>query len=127
MLYKAKVAASEPYNTALEQQLRDALGVRFAERARHRPGASGRSARSSASTRCSTSAGPAARRTIDDRRGELAGGSRPTTAARRPRSRRWQLAQQATLETRDAKHAPRSEAEQRSAWRDEAAAVLGAR
>ena len=35
------------------------------------------------------------------------------------------LAQQATLETRDAKHEPRSLAEQRSSWRKEAAQVLG--
>ena len=32
VLFKAKVAASETYNTALEQHLRDTLGVRFAER-----------------------------------------------------------------------------------------------
>jgi conjugative relaxase-like TrwC/TraI family protein len=32
VLFKAKVAASETYNTSLEQHLRDALGVRFAER-----------------------------------------------------------------------------------------------
>jgi len=32
VLFKAKVAASETYNTALEQHLRDALGVRFAAR-----------------------------------------------------------------------------------------------
>jgi len=37
------------------------------------------------------------------------------------------LAQQATLETRDAKHEPRSLAEQRSSWMTEAAAVLGGR
>jgi AAA domain len=36
-----------------------------------------------------------------------------------------QLAQQATLETRDAKHEPRSLAEQRATWYCEAAAVLG--
>ena len=35
------------------------------------------------------------------------------------------LAQQATLETRDAKHEPRSEAQQRATWRAEAAQVLG--
>ena len=35
------------------------------------------------------------------------------------------LAQQATLETRDAKHEPRSLAEQRATWLNEAAAVLG--
>src|SRR4029453_7706380 len=32
VLFKANVAASETYNTALEQYLRDTLGVRFAER-----------------------------------------------------------------------------------------------
>ncbi len=32
VLFKAKVAASETYNTALEQHLRTTLGVRFAER-----------------------------------------------------------------------------------------------
>ena len=32
VLFKANVAASETYNTALEQHLRDMLGVRFAER-----------------------------------------------------------------------------------------------
>jgi hypothetical protein len=37
------------------------------------------------------------------------------------------LAQQATLETRDAKHEPRSLAEQRSTWLSEASAVLGGR
>src|SRR4029450_978032 len=38
-----------------------------------------------------------------------------------------QLAQQATLETRDAKHEPRSLAEQRITWMNDAAAVLGGR
>jgi len=37
------------------------------------------------------------------------------------------LAQQATLETRDPKHEPRSLAEQRATWLNEAAAVLGGR
>jgi hypothetical protein len=32
VLFKANVAASETYNTALEQHLRQTLGVRFAER-----------------------------------------------------------------------------------------------
>ena len=38
VLFKAKVAASETYNTSLEQHLRDALGVRFAERPGTDPG-----------------------------------------------------------------------------------------
>ena len=32
VLFKANVAASETYNTALEQHLRETLGVRFTER-----------------------------------------------------------------------------------------------
>ena len=36
-----------------------------------------------------------------------------------------QLAQQATLETRDAKHEPRSLAEQRATWHAQAAEILG--
>jgi hypothetical protein len=36
-----------------------------------------------------------------------------------------QLAQQATLETRDAKHEPRSLAEQRTVWHAQAAETLG--
>ena len=32
VLFKAAVAASETYNTALEHHLRDQLGIRFAER-----------------------------------------------------------------------------------------------
>src|SRR5215212_8407667 len=38
VLFKAKVAASETYNTALEQHLRDTLGVRFAQRLGADPG-----------------------------------------------------------------------------------------
>jgi conjugative relaxase-like TrwC/TraI family protein len=37
VLFKATVAASETYNTALEQHLHDRLGVRFAERDIHDP------------------------------------------------------------------------------------------
>jgi hypothetical protein len=50
VLFKTNVAASEAYNTALEQHLRDTLGVRFAERLAPSRG-SGRSGRSSVSTR----------------------------------------------------------------------------
>ncbi|MGH3339629.1 MAG: AAA family ATPase, partial [Propionibacteriaceae bacterium] len=62
---------------------------------------------------------------IDARRGELAiqfqhDHGRPPTPVEA-----LHLAQQATLETRDAKHEPRSLAEQRATWLSEAAAVLG--
>ena len=67
------------------------------------------------------------RRHINLRRGELAvqfqtDHRRPPTAVEA-----LQLAQQANLETRDAKHEPRSEADQRQVWMAEAAAVLGSR
>ena len=64
---------------------------------------------------------------INIRRGELAiqfqdDHGRPPTPVEA-----LHLAQQATLETRDAKHEPRSLTEQRATWLNEAAAVLGGR
>ena len=64
---------------------------------------------------------------INTRRGELAiqfqqDHGRPPTPVEA-----LHLAQQATLETRDAKHEPRSLTEQRATWLNEAAAVLGGR
>ena len=64
---------------------------------------------------------------INTRRGELAiqfqnDHGRPPTPVEA-----LHLAQQATLETRDAKHEPRSLTEQRATWLSEAAAVLGGR
>jgi conjugative relaxase-like TrwC/TraI family protein len=124
VLFKAKVAVSETYNTALEQHLRDALGVRFAARPGSDPGK--RPIReivgvdSRLSHRWSTR-----RAQINLRRGELAvqfqnEHGRPPTPVEA-----LHLAQQATLETRDTKHEPRSEAEQRATWMNQAAAVLG--
>ena len=126
VLFKAKVAASETYNTALERHLHNALGVRFAERPGTDPGK--RPIREIVGVdprlnqRWSTR-----RRHINLRRGELAvqfqtDHGRPPTAVEA-----LQLAQQANLETRDAKHEPRSEADQRQVWMAEAAAVLGSR
>ena len=126
VLFKANVAASETYNTALEQHLRETLGVRFAERPGTDPakrpiqeivGVDPR-----LNQRWSTR-----RAHINIRRGELAiqfqhDHGRPPTPVEA-----LHLAQQATLETRDAKHEPRSLAEQRSTWLNEAAAVLGGR
>jgi integrase len=124
VLFKANVAASETYITALEQHLREDLGVRFAER----PGAdpAKRPIREIVgvdprlNTRWSTR-----RAHIETRRGELAiqfqkDHGRPPTPVEA-----LHLAQQATLETREAKHEPRSQVEQRATWRTEAAATLG--
>jgi conjugative relaxase-like TrwC/TraI family protein len=126
VLFKAKVAASETYNTALEQHLRNTLGVRFAERPGTDPAK--RPIREIVGVDTRLNERWSSRRAlINARRGELAvrfqaDHGRPPTAVEA-----LQLAQQATLETRDAKHEPRSYAEQRATWLDEAAAVLGGR
>jgi limonene-1,2-epoxide hydrolase len=67
----------------------------------------------------------ARRQVIDVRRAELAAAfvrdhGRPPT-----RVEMLELAQQATLETRDRKHEPRTLAEQRTVWRTEAIETLG--
>ena len=126
MLFKANVAASETYNTALEQHLRDTLGVRFAERPGTDPGK--RPIREIVGVDPRLNRRWSTRRAqINIRRGELAiqfqeDHGRPPSPVEA-----LHLAQQATLETRDAKHEPRSVTEQRSTWLAEAAAVLGGR
>ena len=124
VLFKANVAASETYNTALEQHLRESLGVRFAERPGTDPAK--RPIREIVGVDPRLNQRWSTRRAhINTRRGELAiqfqhDHGRPPTPVEA-----LHLAQQATLETRDAKHEPRSLAEQRATWLSEAAAVLG--
>jgi conjugative relaxase-like TrwC/TraI family protein len=124
VLFKANIAASETYNTALEHHLRDSLGVRFAERPGTDPAK--RPIREIVSVDPRLNQRWSTRRThINTRRGELAiqfqdDHGRPPTLVEA-----LHLAQQATLETRDAKHEPRSLAEQRTTWLGQAAAVLG--
>ena len=126
VLFKAKVAASETYNTSLEQHLRDMLWVRFAAR----PGAdsSKRPIREIVGVDPGLNQRWSTRRAhINARRGDLAvqfqrDHGRPPTPVEA-----LHLAQQATLETRDAKHEPRSLTEQRATWMNEASAVLGGR
>jgi conjugative relaxase-like TrwC/TraI family protein len=126
VLFKANVAASETYNTALEHHLRGTLGVRFAERPGTDPGK--RPIREIVGVDPRLNQRWSTRRAhINTRRSELAiqfqqDHGRPPTAVEA-----LHLAQQATLETRDAKHEPRSLAEHRATWLDEAAAVLGGR
>ena len=124
VLFKANVAASETYNTALEQHLREELGVRFAERPGTDPAK--RPIREIVGVDPRLNQRWSTRRAhINSRRGELAiqfqqDHGRPPTPVEA-----IHLAQQATLETRDAKHEHRSLAEQRATWLSEAAAVLG--
>jgi DNA primase catalytic core len=124
ILFKATVAASESYNTALENHLRASLGVRFAERPnpdpRLRPVREIVGIDPALNLRWSTR-----RASIQIRCGELAADfqrvhGRPPTPVES-----LKLAQQATLETRDAKHEPRTLTEQRQAWLSQAGEVLG--
>ena len=121
LLFKATVAAAECYNTALEAHLTHRLGVRFAERPnpdpRKRPIREIVGVDPRLNQRWSTR-----RAAIEARTGEFAtqfqaDHGRPPTPVETV-----QLAQRATLETRDAKHEPRSLAEQRATWRQQASA-----
>jgi len=124
VLFKATVAASETYNTALEHHLRDRLGVRFADRPNTDPGK--RPVREIVGVEPALNQHWSTRRVlIKDRQGVLAAQfqrdhGRPPTPVEA-----LQLAQQATLETRDAKHDPRTLAEQRTAWHAQAVETLG--
>jgi hypothetical protein len=124
VLFKAAVAASETYNTALEGHLRDLLGVRFAERSDLDP--------RKPAVREIVGVDPelmvrwsARRREIKTRSAELSvqfqhDHGRPPAPVEALR-----LAQQATLETRQRKHEPRSLTEQRATWHAQAAETLG--
>jgi DNA primase catalytic core len=123
-LFKAGVAASETYNTALERHLNAELGVRFAQRPgtdpRKRPVREIVGVDSRLNERWS-----ARRASIQTRRGKLATEFQRTHGRPPTPVESIALAQQATLETREAKHEPRSLAEQRAAWRAQATEVLG--
>src|SRR5450759_4880473 len=124
VLFKANVPASETYNTSLERRLRDGLGLRFAERAN--PDPRKRPVREVVGVEPALNQRWSARRAaIQVRHSELAADfqaahGRPPTPVES-----LKLAQQATLETREAKHEPRTLAEQQQTWRAQAVEVLG--
>ncbi|SMX87187.1 DNA primase, catalytic core [Brevibacterium sp. Mu109] len=124
LMFKAVVAASEVYNTRLEAHARDQLGLRFAERpnpdARKRPIREILGVDPQINTRFSKR-----RISVEDRRQVLATEFQRTHGRPPTPIETIQLAQQATLETREAKHEPRSLAEQRRAWNAEAIGVFG--
>jgi len=124
VLFKATVAASETYNTALERHLVDALGVRFAERPN--PDARKRPVREIVGVEADLNHRFSKRRTsVEDRRKVLAAQFQASHGRPPTPVETLHLAQQATLQTREAKHEPRSLAEQRQAWHTEAVEVLG--
>jgi conjugative relaxase-like TrwC/TraI family protein len=124
VLFKANVAASETYNTALEQHLRDSLGVRFAERPGTDP--------AKRPIREIVGVDPRLNQRWSTRRAHI-NIRRSALAIQFQNDHGWppspvealELAQQATLETRDAKHEPRYLTVQRATWLGEAATVLG--
>jgi DNA primase catalytic core len=124
ILFKANVAASETYNTSLEQHLRTRLGLVFAEREGTDRGK--RPVREVVGVDPRLNARWSTRRVaIEARRGVLAAAFRADHGRPPTVVESIQLAQQATLETREAKHEPRTLAEQRQAWAEQAEEVLG--
>ncbi|CAH0299891.1 MobF family relaxase [Rhodococcoides fascians] len=123
-LYRNNVPASEVYNTALEAQLRERIGVEFAERPSgdrsKRPVREIVGLDTRLAERWSSRNAAIVARTAELAREFQAEHHREPTAIEAIR-----LAQRATLETRQAKHEPRSHAEQRGGWRAEAIDVLG--
>ena len=124
LLYKANVAASETYNTALEGHLRRRLGVRFTERqpldrsrrpVREIVGVDPRLIARWSSRRASIVA-----RTRELSATFQADHGRPPTVVES-----IHLSQVATLDTRGAKHDPRTVDEQRASWAAQARELLG--
>jgi DNA primase catalytic core len=124
VLYKAKVSLSERYNTRLEAHLFRRVGAVFAER----PGRdkTKRPIREIVGVDAELNAFWSSRRAaIDARRAELAAAFQGEHMRPPTEIEAIALAQHATLETRPGKHEPRSLAEQRAAWRQQALRVLG--
>ncbi len=122
-MHKAITAASETYNTALEAHLSAALGLRFVDVPRtdgRRPVREIAGLDTRLIQLWSTR-----RKEISVRAGELAttfqnDHGRPPTPAERQ-----EMYQQATLETREAKHEPRSRNEQRAVWWQQTVGLIG--
>ncbi|MDO5712733.1 MAG: MobF family relaxase [Micrococcales bacterium] len=125
VLHQYAVAASEAYNTALEHHLAEQLGVRFVDRAAGLAKRPVREIDGVDPTLCRRWSHR--RHDIEDRTGELTD-EYAAKHGRLPTSKEAiALAQRANLETRAAKHEPRSEADQRTTWRSEAVQELGQR
>jgi len=123
MMYRLNVAASEFYNTAMEAEYVTRLGGHFVERTM---GAGKRTVRELAGVDLDLNdLWSSRRRAIDEHRPALVEkfhldhGRLPTTVEM------IALNQQANLATREAKHEPRSLAEQRAAWRAQALEFFG--
>jgi conjugative relaxase-like TrwC/TraI family protein len=124
MLYRYTVAASELYNTRLEHHLEQALGLQFTDRTAKR---GKRPVREVVGVDLRLADEWSKRGAAIDV--ELTRLTQAFTAAhgREPTTKELlNLEQRATLATRPAKPASRSEAEQRAEWRRDAEQILGA-
>jgi conjugative relaxase-like TrwC/TraI family protein len=124
VLHEHVVAASETYDTALERRLTEALGVQFAER----PGTprDNRPVREIEGVDLALCARWSQRRSdIVTRLRQLSREFQKTHGRPPTPTEAVALAQQANLETREAKHESRSYAEQWTSWRAQAVTVLG--
>lgn len=123
VLYRAAVAASETYNSALERGLTARLGVGW--RARDL-GEGKRQVREIAGVPAALCEQWSSRRVaIEDVVARLGREFRAQQGRSPSPKEMLALYQQANLETRQDKHEPRSEAEQRQVWRAQAARLLG--
>jgi conjugative relaxase-like TrwC/TraI family protein len=128
-LHRITVAASELYNTRIEARVDErlhalGLGVEFGEAAP--TGRGKRPVREIVGMRAELNERWSSRRAaIESRTAELSKQFQATHSREPTNIEAIALAQQATLESRDAKHEPRSLAEQRQTWRTQAVEVLG--
>ena len=122
-MFKANVTVSEFYNTALEKHLTRELGVRFV----NRPGCDPeRPVRELEGIDLALLERWSQRdKLITRRRGDLVADFQKRHGRTPTPTELHNLAQQATLHTREAKHEPRSLAEQRRVWAIQAEQVLG--
>lgn len=126
VLFKANVTLSETYNTLVEAELVARLGVRFEDR---HPGSGARSERTvreivGVDDRLADT-WSRRRHAIEARRRDLAAAFQSEHGRPPTEGEAVTLAEKAWEQTRQAKHAPRAEAEQRAAWSAEATAILG--
>jgi conjugative relaxase-like TrwC/TraI family protein len=124
VLHQLAVSASELYNTAVEDELRDRLGVRFV--ARPTGARDKRPVREIDGLPAELLEVFSQRRSVvEDRHREKLAAYRAQHGHEPPTHIQIRLAQEATLETRDAKAPLKTLAEQRGGWRVAAAAVVG--
>ncbi|AUM20197.1 MobF family relaxase [Rhodococcus ruber] len=122
ILYKANVAASEKYNTRVADLVARKLGVTFAPRADTPVGK--QPFYEVDGIPLSLIEEFSRRAAIEARQEELAREYKTRYGKNPPKKVQYAHAQQATLDTRNAKNPPRSLAELRAEWRERAEAIL---